>query len=80
MDDWEAALDLLLHKYCVRPHSVTKISPAEAMCGWEPRGLLLETNRQEFSDSAWVDRLHRHAARIHDNIEEELSALDFEDE
>ena len=80
VDDWEAALDLLLHKYRVRPHSVTKISPAEAMCGWEPRGLLLETNRQELSDSAWVDRLRRHAVRIHDHIEEELSALDFEDD
>ena len=71
---------LSLHKYRVRPHSMTKISPAEAICGWEPRGLLLETNRQELSDSAWVDRLRRHAARIHDNIEEELSALYFEDD
>eukprot|EP00117_Sycon_ciliatum_P011312 scpid18689/ scgid1770/ Gag-Pol polyprotein; Matrix protein p10; p20; Capsid protein p25; Nucleocapsid protein p14; Protease p15; Reverse transcriptase/ribonuclease H p90; Integrase p46 len=38
-DDWASALSVLLYYYRVRPHSVTGLSPCDAMCGWIPREL-----------------------------------------
>ena len=55
-DDWEEELDMLLFHYCIRPHSVTKISPMRAMYGWEPN-VFIEQRPEVFSASAWEDRL-----------------------
>ena len=79
-DDWEAALDLLLFRYRIRPHSVTKTSPAEAMHGWKPKSLLVEEQMPEFSESAWVDRLKSQVARVWDFVDGQLSKADFIDD
>ena len=78
-DDWEAALDLLLFHYRIRPHSATKVSPMKAMYGWEPRNVLIESNTEALSLSAWVDRLESRAAEIRDYLEEQLSQMDWVD-
>ncbi|XP_065198703.1 uncharacterized protein LOC135830368, partial [Sycon ciliatum] len=78
-DDWETALELLLFHYRSRPHTATKISPMEAMHGWQPHRLLIEQDSTELSDSAWVDKLQRKSARLRDHLEVELARLDFLD-
>ena len=78
-DDWKTAIDLLLYFYRVRPHVATKLSPMEAMVGWEPNNLLVQMPDNEPTLSAWVDRQRKQAARIRDFVEEELSAHDFLD-
>ncbi|XP_065190714.1 uncharacterized protein LOC135821644 [Sycon ciliatum] len=79
-DDWKAALDLLLFKYRVRPHSVTRISPAEAMYGWKPKRLVVEKSGSELSESAWVDKLKMQTARVWDYLDGQLSQADSIDE
>ena len=46
-DDWLSALNMMLLAYRNRPHFVTGVSPMEAMCGWSPRGLVVD-KPQEF--------------------------------
>ena len=75
-DDWETALDLLLFHYRVRPHGVTKISPMQAMYGWEPRNILIQREPGKSSLSAWVDGLKRRVAEIRGYLEEKLSQTD----
>ena len=76
-DDWQSALGLMLYHYRVRPHSVTKISPFEAMMGWAPGGLLTEpaAGDHAMSLSAWVDQLSLRSARVRDYVEELLSGM-----
>ena len=78
-DDWKLELDMLLYYYRVRPHAITHISPFQAMSGWQPRGLLVHRDPEEYSVSAWADRLQASAARIRDYLESELSSRDFLD-
>lgn len=78
-EDWKSALDMLVYFYRIRPHASTKLSPMEAMVGWEPGNLLVQRTIDEPSLSAWVDRQKKQAARIRDHVQEELSALDFID-
>ena len=68
-DDWKTALDLLLFHYRVRPHGVTKISSIQAMYGWEPRNILIQSDPGKSSLSAWVDGLGCRVAEIHDYLE-----------
>ena len=75
--DWRTALDLMLYKYRSRPHGATGISPAEAMTGWRPKGLLVEWPAEELLESAWVDQLRAQTARIWDFLEGQLSEADF---
>ena len=74
--DWRSDLDLLLHHYRVRPHSVTGISPMKAMCGWQPTNVIVESEQPSMSSSAWVDHLQQRSAQIRDHIEMELSKED----
>ena len=77
-DDWQSALGLMLYHYRVRPHSVTKISPFEAMMGWAPGGLLTEPAAGDHAMllSAWVDQLSLRSAHVCDCVEEQLSGND----
>lgn len=79
VQDWEAALALLLYRYGEHPHSLTKVSPMEAMGMGTLWSSTSTGEAARMSDSAWVDRLRRHAARVHDHIEDELSALGCEE-
>ena len=51
-DDWEAAIDLLLFQYHNRPHSTTGLTPPEAMIGWKPPHLILQSHSEAYSLSA----------------------------
>ena len=73
-DDWASALSVLLYYYRVRPHSVTGLSPCEAMCGWIPRDLVVDCPQPDVSLSAWVESLCVKSAAVRDYLEEELSA------
>lgn len=75
--DWKEDLDILLHYYRTRPHSVTRLSPMEAMVGWMPRQWVVERQEPPHTLSAWVDNLSARVACIHDLIESELSKQDF---
>ena len=52
--DWKADLDILLHDYCVRPHSTTGISPMEATTGWMPCHFLIEDVQEACELSQYV--------------------------
>ena len=51
----------------------------KALYGWEPRNVLIESNIEALSSSAWVDRLESRAAEIRDYLEEQLSHMDWVD-
>ena len=70
-DDWASVLSVLLYYYRVCPHSVTGLSPCDAMCGWIPRGLVVDCPQPDVSLSAWVESLCVKSAAVR---EEELSA------
>ena len=54
-DYWASALSVQLYYYRVRPHSVTGLSPCDAMCGWIPRELsAAEASLSESAASAPV--------------------------
>ena len=65
-DDWKTALDLLLFHYGVRSHGVTKTSPIQAMYGWEPRNILIQSDTGKSSLSAWGDGLEGRVAETRD--------------
>ena len=76
-DDWQRELQLLLYSYHIRPHSATQISPFLAMHGWQPRDLLVSKEHQQYTLSAWVDKLSEQSAHVRDFVERELSSADF---
>ena len=78
-DDWLSAIDTMLYFYGISPHAATKLSPMEAMVGWESKNLLVKRHSDEPSLSAWVDKQTKQAARIRDHVAEEISAVDFVD-
>ena len=51
----------------------------KAMYSWKPRNVLIESNTEALSLSAWVDRLESRAAEIRDYLEEQLSQMDWVD-
>ena len=75
--DWKTDLAMFLHFYCVRPHSVLKISPAKAILGWEPRNLVVQQDVKAEPMCKWSADLECNAACIRDFVEEELSVEDF---
>ena len=74
---WRSDLDILLFFYWNRQHSATGLTPMEAMVGWQPNQLVVETSSPNVPLSAWVAELSSRSARIHDLIDAELSAADF---
>ena len=77
--DWQRDLQLVLFYYRVRPHSVTKILPFLAMCGWEPGDILVEEEICESSLSEWCDNIALRADRIRDVVDEALSTAAADD-
>ena len=63
-DDWLSALNMMLFACRNRPQSVMGVSPMEAICGWSPRGLVVDKPRDFLSSSAWVDKLRQHSAAV----------------
>ena len=70
--DWQTELDMLLYYYRTRPHSVTGVSPALALMGWEPGCLIVESDSQ--LPSRWVENLAEKSARIRDLINDAFMA------
>lgn len=77
--DWKADLRTLLFFYRNRPHSVTRLSPMEAMVGWKPAHLVVDAPAPIMTASQWVDKLAKRSATIRDMLEEELSRSDGPD-
>ena len=75
--DWRQDLDILLFFYRNRPHHATRMSPTEAMVGWRPRHLVVETATDECLLSEWVTKLADRTAAIRDLLESELAGTDF---
>ena len=74
--DWKSELELLLLYYRMRPHSATGVAPMVAMTGWLPRDLIVATDQEACSLSAWVTRLGERTARVRDLVEAEFSTTD----
>ncbi|XP_065182549.1 uncharacterized protein LOC135813378 [Sycon ciliatum] len=74
--DWNADLNTLLYFYRNRPHSATKISPMEAICGWTPHQLIADPDRTVNDGSNWSRDHPARCARLRDLVESELSDAD----
>ena len=78
--DWETELQMLLFYYRARPHSILKLSPMQAMFGWSPRELTVESLDAGFryTVDSWAAAVGDRAARVRDYVEERLARLDEE--
>ena len=77
---WKADLDVLLFYYRNRPHSSTGFAPVEAMIGWKPNQLVVQSGKPTVPLSAWVQELTMRTARIRDLVDAEMSTADFQEE
>ena len=78
--DLKCDLRTLLFFYRNCPHSGTGVTPMEAMVGWQPSRLIVESVEEYVTASKWVDKLATRSAVIRDIIEEEMSSADAIDE
>ena len=72
---WKEDLDMILYYYRIRPHSSTKLSPFQAMTGWQPKNLLVEDEVQVMSMSEWSDKLSQRCAAVRDFVEAEWESF-----
>ena len=72
---WKADLDFLLFYYRNRPHSSTGFAPIEAMIGWKPNQVVVQSSKPTVPLSAWVQELTMRTARIRDLVDAEMSTL-----
>ena len=77
---WKADLDVLLFYYRNRPHSSTGFAPIEAMIGWKPNQLVVQSSKPNVPLSAWVQEFTMRTARIRDLVDAEMSTADFQKE
>ena len=75
--DWKHDLSVIL-LYCrAQPHSLLKMLPAKAMMDWEPRDMLIESEKKEVTQAQSAEDLQRRIAEVRDYVQEQLAAVDF---
>ncbi|XP_065185766.1 uncharacterized protein LOC135816500 [Sycon ciliatum] len=77
--DWMDDLQMLVHFYRSRPHSVTGMSPMMAMVGWDPP-VLIDDGRPRYDFDTWQAEHAARSARIRDLLEDAMSEGDCHDE
>ena len=60
-------------------HSSTGFAPIEAMIGWKPNQLVVQSSKPTVPLSAWVQELTMRTARIRDLVDAEMSTANFQE-
>ena len=75
--DWKHDLSVILLYYLAQPHSLLMMSPAKGMMDWEPRDMLIESEKKEVTQAQSTKDLQGRIAEVHDYVQEQMAAVDF---